>query len=63
MNAHRRSHTADNPILGNKGYKYKNVIVLLVSDKIQVGTSILRAKNLNNKSDTRVGKVISRTMT
>ncbi|KYN05742.1 hypothetical protein ALC62_03328 [Cyphomyrmex costatus] len=37
-NAHRRSHNADNPILGNKGYKYKNIIAPIVSSKIQVGT-------------------------
>ena len=36
-NAHRCSHKADNPILGNKGYKYKNIIATLMSDKIQVG--------------------------
>ena len=27
-----RSHKADNPILGNKGYKYKNIIAPLISD-------------------------------
>jgi hypothetical protein len=30
-NAHRRSHSADNPIMGNKGYKYKHIIAPLVS--------------------------------
>ena len=32
-NAYRRSK-ADNPITGSKGYKYKNIITLLVSGKI-----------------------------
>jgi len=43
-NAHRRNH---NPILGNKGYKYKNIIVSLVSGKIQVGMGIPCAWKLN----------------
>jgi len=30
-NAHRRSHNVDNPILDNKGYKYKNIIAPLIS--------------------------------
>lgn len=30
-NAHRRNHNALNPILGNKGYKYKHVIAPLLS--------------------------------
>ncbi|KYM94613.1 hypothetical protein ALC62_14755 [Cyphomyrmex costatus] len=51
-NAHRRSHNADNPILGNKGYKYKNIIAPIVSSKIQVGTGIPLAMTLNdNKID------------
>ena len=25
-NAHRHNHKADNPIVGSKGYKYKNII-------------------------------------
>ena len=33
-NAYRRSYNADNPILGNKGYKYKNIIASFVSGKI-----------------------------
>ncbi|KYM96057.1 hypothetical protein ALC62_13290 [Cyphomyrmex costatus] len=48
-NAHRRSHNADNPILGNKGYKYKNIIAPVVS-------GIPCARNLNDKSGKRVGK-------
>jgi len=42
-NAYRRNH---NPILGNKGYKYKNIIVS-VSGKIQVGMDIPCAWKLN----------------
>ena len=34
-NAHRHSHKADNPIVGSKGYKYKNIIAPLVSGKTQ----------------------------
>jgi len=34
MNAHRRNHKADNPIMASKGYKYKNIITILVSGKI-----------------------------
>lgn len=30
-NAHRRNHVATNPILGNRGYKYKHVIAPLLS--------------------------------
>ncbi|KYN02981.1 hypothetical protein ALC62_06186 [Cyphomyrmex costatus] len=55
-NAHRRSHNADNPILGNKGYKYKNIITPVVSGKRQVGTGIPCARNLNDKSGKRVGE-------
>ncbi|KAL6268030.1 hypothetical protein P5V15_001112 [Pogonomyrmex californicus] len=31
MNAHRRGHSTYNPIMGNKGYKYINIIAPLVS--------------------------------
>ena len=31
-NAHRRGHNELNPILGNKGYKYKNIIAPLIGD-------------------------------
>ncbi|KYN02837.1 hypothetical protein ALC62_06343 [Cyphomyrmex costatus] len=54
-NAHRRSHNADNPMLGNKVYKYKNIIAPIVSGKIQVGTGIPCARNLNDKSGKRNG--------
>ena len=36
----------DNPIAGNKGYKYKNIVAPLESGKIQNGTGILRARKL-----------------
>ena len=41
-NTHRHSHKADNSILSNKGYKYKNIIALLGSDKIQIETGTMR---------------------
>jgi len=60
MNAHRRSHNANNSILDNI---CKNIIALLISGKIQVETSIPHARNLNNQAHKRVGEgVISRTM-
>jgi len=43
----KRNHKADNPIVGSKEYKYKNIITLLVSGKIQVGTGMPRARKLN----------------
>ncbi|KYQ47747.1 hypothetical protein ALC60_13223 [Trachymyrmex zeteki] len=43
-NAYRRGHTADSQVLGNKGYKYKNIIAPLVLGK-KVGTGI------NKRSD------------
>ena len=58
-NVHRRSHKANNPIVGSKRYKYKNIIPPLVSGKIHVGhttTGIPRARKLNNKLGKRVGK-------
>ena len=61
-NAHRRSHKADNPIVSSKGYKHKNIIAPLVSDKIQVGMDIPRARKLN-KLDKKVEKVIPHAMT
>jgi len=56
-NAHRHSHKADNPIVGSKGYKYKNIIALLVSGKTQVGTGMSLVRKLNNKLNKRVRKV------
>ncbi|EGI63832.1 hypothetical protein G5I_07768 [Acromyrmex echinatior] len=53
------SHKADNPIVGSKGYKYKNIIVRLVLGKTQIGTGMPRARNLNNKSGNRVGKGVT----
>jgi len=50
--------------VGNKRYKCKNIITHLVSDKIQVKTSMLHAKKLNNKLVKRVrNDVISSTTT
>jgi len=51
-----------NPIVGSKEYKYKNIIAPLVSDKIQVGTGILRTRKLNNMLDKKIGKVIPHVM-
>ena len=42
---------ADNPIVGSKEYKYKNIKASLVSGKIQVGTGVSCTWKLNNKSD------------
>jgi len=50
MNVHRLSHKTNNSIVGSKRYKYKNIIALLVSGKIQVEMDISRARKLNNKS-------------
>ncbi|KAL6265881.1 hypothetical protein P5V15_002710 [Pogonomyrmex californicus] len=46
MNAHRRGHNALMPILGNKGFKYKHIIVplLLDRDKSGAGTGKARKK-------------------
>jgi hypothetical protein len=50
-NAHRRGHSMHNPILGNRGHKYKNIIASLLSGK-KVGKGIPRAMTLNdNKTD------------
>ncbi|KYN15778.1 hypothetical protein ALC57_11984 [Trachymyrmex cornetzi] len=50
-NADRCSHNADNPILGNKGYKYKNITAPLVSGK-RVEKVIQRTMTLiDNKID------------
>ena len=46
-------------ILSNKRYKYKNIIALLMSGKIQVGTGISCVWKLNNKSGKNVGKDIT----
>jgi len=32
-NAHRRGHSSHNPIMGNKGHKYKSIIAPLLSGK------------------------------
>jgi len=50
-------HKANNPIVGSKGYKYKNITASLVSGKIQVGMGISRVRKLN-KLDKKVEKVI-----
>ncbi|KYN29350.1 hypothetical protein ALC57_01210, partial [Trachymyrmex cornetzi] len=44
-NAHRRGHSPSNQVMGSKGYKYKNIIAPLVSDK-KVGTGINKRANL-----------------
>ncbi|XP_072761210.1 uncharacterized protein [Anoplolepis gracilipes] len=51
-NAHKRGNKAHNPVLGTKGYKYKNVIAPLLSSR-KAGKGILpRAMTLNdNKID------------
>jgi len=35
-----QAHKVDNPIVGSKEYKYKNIIASLVSGKIQFGTGM-----------------------
>lgn len=48
-NAHRRDHSALNPILGNRGYKYKNIIAPLLSDeKKRVGRGLPRTMALTD---------------
>jgi len=50
-NAHRRGHSTHNPIMGNKGHKYKSIIAPLLSSK-RVGRGIPRTVTLNdNKID------------
>lgn len=50
-NAHRRGHDVRNPILGNKGYKYKNIIApLLFEKKVGKGLTTSRTMILNNNS-------------
>ncbi|KYN27940.1 hypothetical protein ALC57_02651 [Trachymyrmex cornetzi] len=44
-NAHRCGHSPSNQVMGNKGYKYKNIIAPLVLDK-KVGTEINKRANL-----------------
>ncbi|KYN10236.1 hypothetical protein ALC57_17634 [Trachymyrmex cornetzi] len=46
-NAHRRGHSPSNQVMGSKGYKYKNIIAPLVSDK-KVGTGINKRVNLSH---------------
>jgi len=36
-NAHRRGHSPSNQVMSSKGYKYKNIIILLMLNK-KVGT-------------------------
>jgi len=49
-NAHRRSHSMHNPIMGNKRHKYKSIIASLSSKR--VGRGIPRTITLNdNKID------------
>ncbi|XP_070157980.1 uncharacterized protein [Polyergus mexicanus] len=52
-NAHRRGNNMRNPVLSNKGYKYKNIIAPLISiKKAGRGINIPRAMTLNdNKID------------
>lgn len=50
-NAHRRRHDVRNPVLSNKGYKYKHVIAPLLSKKkIGQGLTAPRRMILNNNS-------------
>jgi len=50
-NAHRRGYSMHNPIMGNKGHKYKSIIAPLLSSK-RVGRGISRTVTLNdNKID------------
>jgi len=46
-NAHRRGHSTHNPIMGNKGHKYKSIIAPLLSGK-RIGKGIPRTMTLNN---------------
>jgi len=48
-NAHRRGHSTHNPIMGNKGHKYKSIIASLLSDK-RIGKGIPHTLN-DNKID------------
>ncbi|XP_070168540.1 uncharacterized protein [Polyergus mexicanus] len=52
-NAHRRDNNMRNRVLSNKGYKYKNIIAPLISNKkVGRGINIPRAMTLNdNKID------------
>src|SRR5215469_4244392 len=67
-NAHRRNHSIDYPIMGNRGYKYKKIIAPLLSDKRKVGTGIPRVMILKDAkssllSGKKVGKDIPCAMT
>ncbi|KYN23132.1 hypothetical protein ALC57_04456 [Trachymyrmex cornetzi] len=44
-NAHKRDHSPSNQVMGSKGYKYKNTIAPMVSDK-KVGTGINKRADL-----------------
>jgi len=56
-NAHRRDHNVQNPVMGNKGYKYKHIIAPLISNHRTGGkkgtgvASVLSVMTLNNKID------------
>jgi hypothetical protein len=50
-NAHRRSWSADNPIMGNKGYKYKHIIAPLMGKKKGSGVIPSTLKLTDNKID------------
>jgi len=45
-NAHKRGYSTHNPIMGNKGHKYKSIIASLMSGK-RIGKDISRAVTLN----------------
>jgi len=54
-NAHRRGHSSSNQVMDSKGYKYKSIIVLLMSRKkvgINKKVDLSRMMTLNdNKID------------
>ena len=45
-NAHRRGHNALLPVLGNKGYKYKNIIAPLLSLNSKRGGGITSSSSI-----------------
>jgi len=47
-NAHRRSHNALMPIMGNKGYKYKHIIAPLVAGERKKGAGVPPAMKVTN---------------
>ena len=51
-NAHRRGHSTENQVMGNKGYKYRKIIAPLLLGKDKVGKGIPHTMTLsNNKID------------